>query len=477
MKDLLAFILLLALAAALPAAEESLAWPRFRGPNGSGIAENQAPPVEFGPGKNLKWKVPVPGGLSSPIVAGENLVLTAFEEGKLYTIAYRRRDGREVWRAEAPAERIEKFMPTAGSPAASTPATDGQRIVSYFGSCGLFCYDLAGKELWRQKLPTVSLPGNFGTGVSPIIAEGLVILVRDESQDPSIMAVDVATGEPRWKTERHSVVSYATPVVWKQEDGGSHLVAAGHGRMIAYSMQGAVVWSFTGMPSSVCTSPVIAGDNLYFAGWAPGAAGDEGFQLPGFDENLEQFDKDNNELLSRDEAESFAGFFDSMDSNADGNISRAEHQSVVDFLAAGKNSAFALKGGGRGDVTNTHRLWEQTRGLPYVPTPIAYKGQLVMVKDGGIVTACDQSSGEQIYMKRAAASGDYYASPVAAQGNIYLTSLNEGAVTVLKAGGQQPEVVAENPPLGERVSATPAIADDTLYIRGESSLYAFSETP
>src|SRR6516164_3432048 len=100
-----------------------LAWPRFRGPNGSGVSDGQVPPVRLGPQTNVKWKVNVPEGLSSPIIAGGNVVLTAFDNGKLYTIAYRRSDGREVWRKEAPASHIEKYYVGEGSPAAATPAT------------------------------------------------------------------------------------------------------------------------------------------------------------------------------------------------------------------------------------------------------------------------------------------------------------------------------------------------------------------
>src|SRR5438132_12439968 len=107
-------------------ADKPLAWPRFRGPGGSGIADHQKPPVELGPDKNVKWKVPAPSGLSSPVVAGDKLVLTAYEGGKLYTIAYSRATGKEVWRAEAKALQIEAFHKTEGSPAASTPATDGE---------------------------------------------------------------------------------------------------------------------------------------------------------------------------------------------------------------------------------------------------------------------------------------------------------------------------------------------------------------
>src|SRR5262245_269137 len=134
MKRTISLLIVSSLVAVSLAAEKSddksLAWPQFRGPNGSGVAEGQNPPVEIGPDKNVKWKVAVPSGVSSPIVAGDNLVITAFDDGKLYTIAYRRSDGKEAWRAEAPAKQIEAFHKVEGSPAASTPATDGQRIVS-----------------------------------------------------------------------------------------------------------------------------------------------------------------------------------------------------------------------------------------------------------------------------------------------------------------------------------------------------------
>jgi outer membrane protein assembly factor BamB len=121
-------------------------------------------------------------------------------------------------------------------------------------------------------------------------------------------------------------------------------------------------------------------------------------------------------------------------------------------------------------------LWKKTRGLPYVPSPIEYRGQLVMIKNGGLVTAYDAKTGDEVYVqKRGAAPGRYYASPVGANGHIYLTSLDDGTITVLKAGSPTPQVVATNPPLGERVAATPAIADDTLYVRTDGHLYAFAE--
>ncbi len=458
-------------------ADEPMGWSRFRGPNGSGIADDQRPPVEIGPDRHVKWKVPVPAGLSSPVIAGDLVVITAFDSDKLFTIAYQRTDGREAWRKEASATKIEKFLPGEGSPAASTCATDGQRIVSYFGSCGLFCHDLTGNEVWRHELPPVNLAGNFGSGTSPILTDGQVVLVRDQIRDAEILVLDADSGRPNWEAHRDSPVSYSTPLVWSTPQG-KQVIVAGHARMIGYDLaNGSEQWTVAGLPSGCCTSPVAADGIVYFAGWSPGGAGDSEIQMPAFDGLLKNLDKNKDGMLSREEAEkTFGGFFDSQDANADGQISSSEYEEVLKFMAAGENRAFALKAGGQGDQS-ANLLWTHTKGLPYVPTAILYRGQYVMVKDGGIVTALDAATGKQIYMKRAVGAGKYYASPVAANGLIYFTTLEDGTVTVLKAGTAQPEVVAKNPPLGERVSATPAIADDTLYVRTAGNLYAFTNTP
>ncbi len=458
------------------AQDNPLVWPQFRGPGNSGVADDQKPPVEFGPDKNVKWKVPVPSGVSSPIIVGDKLVITAFDQDKLFTIAYNQTDGKEAWRAQAPAQKIERFLKNEGSPAASTPVTDGQRIISYFGSCGLFCYDASGKQLWKFEMPTVAMPGEFGSGVSPILADGLVILVRDETKNAKIIAVDVATGSLRWETKRQSPASYATPVVWDTPTG-KQIVAAGHARMIGYDLKtGQEKWSFFGIPSGCCASPVIADGVLFFAGYSPGGADDKENQMPTFDGMLKNLDKDKDGALSKEEAEkAFGGFFDTQDTNKDGKVTRDEWDAIIKFMQEGKNSAFALKPGVSGDITTSHLLWQKTKGMPYIASAIVYRGQYVMIKDGGIVTAYDVKSGDELYMERVAATGNYYASPVAANGHLYFTALNDGAITVLKAGQPKPQVVAKNPKLGERTSASPAIANNTIYIRTETHLYAFAE--
>jgi outer membrane protein assembly factor BamB len=476
MKPLQALAALVIFAAAGLGADPAPAWPQFRGPGGSGVADTQRPPLEFGPDRNVKWKVPVPSGLSCPIAVADLLVLTAFDDGKLYTIAYRRANGKEAWRAQAPAAQIERYHKTEGSPAASTPATDGQRIVSYFGSCGLVSYDLAGKELWKFPLPVAVLPGDFGSGVSPIIADGAVILVRDQIPGSKIYAVDAATGALRWEKPRTSPVSYCTPVVWDTPEG-KQVVTAGHGRMIAYDLKtGAEKWSVASMPSGCCASPVIADGLAIFAGWSPGGPDDKENQLPTFDAMLKLGDADKDGALSREEAAKtpMKDMFDALDANKDGKISRDEWGIIVKFMADGKNSAYAVKPGGAGDVTATHLLWRKTKGLPYIASVLVYRGQCVMVKDGGLITACDAKTGKELYFQeRLGASGRYYASPVAANGYIYFTSL-DGTITVVKAGADKPEVVAKNS-LGERVAATPAVADNMIYVRGEKYLYAFGE--
>jgi outer membrane protein assembly factor BamB len=292
--------------------------------------------------------------------------------------------------------------------------------------------------------------------------------------------VDLATGDLKWEQKRSSQMGYCTPVVW-DSPSGKQIVAPGMGRMIGYHLAtGEEAWYVAGMPAAACASPVVIDGDLYFAAWSPGGADDPDFKMPTFDELLagEGGDADGDGAISKEESAKgqMKDFFDNQDANKDGQLTRDEWDTMLAYMAAAESSAFALAPGGTGDVTRTHVRWKQTKGLPYVATAIVYRGQHVMLKDGGILTAYDTTTGEPIYVqRRAIADGNYYASPVAAGGNIYFTSLVDGTVTVLKAGTSQPEVVARNNPLGERTAATPAIADDTLYIRTAGHLYAFAE--
>jgi outer membrane protein assembly factor BamB len=452
--------------AAQPAAPAD--WPQFRGPAGSGVADDQKPPVKFGPKENLAWKVPVPPGASSPIVVGDRIVLTAFENNKLLTICYSRTDGKELWRADAKAKKIEEFHATEGSPAASSPASDGKKVVVYFGSCGLICYDLDGKELWTFELPVAETDGRFGSGVSPVIADGLVLLARDLVKDSAVYAVDLADGSRKWKAERPKArTGYGTPVVW--DDGGRKVLAVpGTTTLTGYDVKtGTEVWTVGKLPVFSCATPVLFKDTLVYAAWAPGGAD---LKMPTFDELLKMAgDEKLGYVTKAGGAKTFLkDFFDNNDTNKDGKITRDEWDELLTFLKTGENRAVALKPGGKGEVA-----WSYTKHLPYVPSPIVYRDRLYMLKDGPMLTCLDAKTGKPVYeAERFKGGARYYASPVAANGHIYLAAL-DGTVAVIAAGEDAPDVV-HSVKLGEGVRATPAVAHDTLYVRSDKFLYAFT---
>mgnify|MGYP001252704146 CR=1 FL=1 len=449
-------------------------WPQFRGPNASGISDSAKPPAVFAPGTNQIWKIPVPSGASSPCVWGDLIFLTAFEDGKLETLCYQRKDGKLLWKADAKAEKIEDYNIAEGSPAASTPATDGERVVSYFGSCGLICYDTKGKELWRYSLPTAESPGGFGTGGSPIIEDGLVVVGRDQSTACSLLAVDLKTGKKVWETARPDVgPGFGTPIFWKN-DGAKEIVMPGSFKLKGYDLKtGEERWSLAGMPSFTCTTPVVGPDMLYFAGWSPGKEPGTG---PSWDGMVKPADKDNDNVVTLEEAKAahFDAFFKPLDVNGDGKLTPDDLAAMQAQMARGENVLVAIKPGGKGELAESGVAWKQTRGLPYVPSPLLYKDRIYIVKDGGMLSSFDAATGKVYYQQeRLDAVGNYYTSPVAADGRIYVASLN-GRVTVLEAGGDTPKILHQAD-FGERISATPALVGDAIYYRTATALYAFGK--
>jgi outer membrane protein assembly factor BamB len=473
MKKALLLIVAAAASAVLTIHAESW-WPQFRGPNGSGISESAKPPTEFAPGTNQVWKISVPPGMSSPCVWGDRIFLTAFEDGKLATLCYQRRDGKLLWKADAKAEKIEEFNATEGSPAASTVATDGKRVVSYFGSCGLVCYDLKGKELWRHSLPTAQTAGSFGSGSSPAIVDGLVLVNRDQVMNCSLLAVDLKSGKKVWEAARPDVSqSFGTPILWKNGQV-KEVVMSGSLKLKAYDLKtGAEHWSLAGMPSFTCTTPVIGDGMLYFAGWSPGKADGP---MPSFADFSQGVDKDSDGVITPEEAKgtSLESFFKSLDVNGDGRLVPEDLEAMKANMAKGENVLVAVKPGGTGTLGESQIAWKQTRGLPYVPSPLYYGERVYLVRDGGIASSFNAKSGQPYYQQeRVDAIGSYYASPVAANGRIYLASLN-GRVTVLVAGGEKPTIMHQAD-FGERISATPALVDKSLYLRTATALYAFGK--
>ncbi len=164
-----------------------------------------------------------------------------------------------------------------------------------------------------------------------------------------------------------------------------------------------------------------------------------------------------------------------LDIDRDGKITKADYDVLISFTAKGQNVLVAVKPGGSGDISSTHVAWKVTRGLPYVPSPIYYRGRVYLVKDGGLVSCFDAKTGTIVWdQERLPASGGYYASPVAADGRLYLAALN-GKVTVLNALGEKSEVLSEAS-FGEKIEATPALAGARLYLRTASKLYALGSS-
>ena len=451
-------------------------WSQFRGPAGTGVAAaDQKPPTKLGPDTNVKWKVDCPPGASSPVIAGNKLFLTAHDGDKLVTIAYSRADGKELWRKVAPAKEIEQYFKTEGSPAASTPVTDGERVVTYFGSCGLICYDLDGNELWKYELPVALTNNDFGTGSSPVLADGMVILQRDQRQDSKLLAIDLKTGSKVWETKRDDKTSWSTACIW-DTPGGKQVVVGGATKLKGYDLKtGAEKWSVNDLPAVPCTTPVVADGKLIFAAWAPGTGSGKGdIKMPTFDEVLDQAGEKEKGFLTKAGSEKtfLKGFFDSNDPNKDGKITREEWDAQLKFLASGKNRAVAVTPGGSGDISKTHVAWSIDSGLPYVPSPLVYDGIMYSVNMGGRLSAFDVKTGKAVYEAELVGLTNVYASPVAANGHIYLCGLDK-AVVVIKAG-ELPQKVT-NTKLDDRIAATPAIADNVIYIRTNKTLYAFAE--
>jgi outer membrane protein assembly factor BamB len=463
-------LLLVGVGIALGAEAAAENWPQFRGPNCSGVSLQAKPPVKIGPTNGVLWKINVPWSPSSPCVWGDRIFLTTFADGELQIDCYKAENGAPVWSRGLKPEKLETYHHSEGSPAASTAATDGERVVSYFGSFGLICHDFAGKELWRHPLPLAMSGGGFGSGTSPIIAGDLVIVNRDQDQNSSLLAIDIRSGKTAWEAARPEASgSFGTPIIWNN-GGRDEVVMPGAIRLKGYDLRtGAERWAFEGVTTFPCTTPVTAEGMLFFAAWAPGKA-DAPF--PSWEKFLERSDKNKDGEITLDEFDpSDREFARAMDMNHDGKVTKEDWDLLAARNAKGENVAIAIKTGAKGEVTQNDLAWKFTRGLPYVPSPLYYDGRFYMVRDG-MLTSLDAKTGKPIYtQERLNANGNYYASPVGADGRIYFIS-DPGKLTVVKAGGETPEILHQAD-FGERTFATPALVGDKLYLRTASKLYAF----
>lgn len=453
------------------AAQES--WPQFRGPHSSGLgSEAHKLPDQIGPEKNLLWKMDLPPGHSSPVIAGGRIYVTAERAGKLFTMALDQKTAKLLWEREAPQKELEKIH-KIGSHAQSTPVTDGKVVISFFGSCGLFCYDTEGKLLWTK--PLGPFRNEFGMGSSPIIVGNRLLLNLDQDTDSCLWVLDKDHGTMIWKTDRAEFPrSYATPVMWLV-DGHLQVVVAGMLRVIGYDFDtGREIWTVRRLARIANMTPVIGPDNtLFLAVWAPGADPSDKVEIPPFDEMLKDHDGNKNGMLELDEVKTIDALksrFPQFDRDKDGHISRTEYETMRDAFSRAENKVIAIKPGARGDATDTHVLWSYGKMLPYIPSPLLYRGCLYMIKNGGILNCMDAATGKPLKQERVSGTGDYYSSPVAADGKVYLVS-QRGDISVVKAGPDWQ--VLSHAKLGEEVFATPAIVDGKIYVRTAGHLFCF----
>jgi len=455
-------------AASLSLSAEPLSY--FRRHGGVSDDEKLALPDRFEKGKGSVWRQELGPGHSTPCIHGKHIFLTTFEEKELATVALDRATGKVLWRQVAPAKDLEKVH-ESGSPAACTPACDGERVYSFFGSYGLLCYDLKGDLKWSRRLGPFQ--DEFGANSSPVLADGKVILNQDHDIGSFLLALDAKTGEVAWRMEREGFTrSYATPVVW-EADGRKEIVVAGALRLVAYDpANGSERWWVDGLARIVNPTPVVADGLLYVSGWTPGGDEGERIRMEPWDEATKTWDKNSDGKLTRDELPpgEVSSRFYRIDLNQDSSIDRGEWEKYARVFDLAQNGALAIRPGGAGDVTKTHVVWEYRKGVPFVPSPVVYRGVVYLVRDGGIITALDAKSGAVLKQGRAGSAGKYYASPAAGDGKVYLAS-EPGVITVLRAGNDW-EILSTHD-LGERVTATPVITGGTIYLRTERALYAF----
>jgi len=481
-----ACVVVVAAAGGAPAAE----WPQFRGPGGLATAPDQSIPDRFGPDENVLWKAPVPAGHSSPVVWGDQVIMTGYEGSTLSVLSYRRTDGTLLWKHDLEMSGEETFQHRDAAPAAPTPCTDGSLIHAYFGAYGLVTLDMQGSPVWEHRFPVEA--NEFGTGTSPILHEGTLFLVRDVAGMSTVHAFDPATGDERWSTARpEASTNYSTPFVW---DRGDHqeLVVSGSATLKAYDVStGDPLWWVGNQTVFACPSPTASDDALYYGGWStPNASAKESF-VEAFDEGsgvarelfddpprfIEAYDRNGDGALQQDEVPSGRAqdAFVWLDFNRNGDWDLEDMRLLHEGRdAPGRNVLVAVRGGGAGDVTDTHVLWEKQKGLPYVASPLLYKGRLYYVKRGGYVSSVDVATGESLYeTARLGVGGEYYATPIGVGDRVLIGSAR-GTMFVLGTGDEL-EIVARNE-LGEGIFATPAIVENTMYLRTEQHLWAFGTT-
>ena len=443
-------------------------WSRFRGPNGSGIDSSTGYPVEFSPARNQAWKVSIPYGQSSPVVVGARLFGTASEGDRLITFCLDTRTGRELWRREVRRER-EQAAYKANDPASPTPAADRSGVIAFFPELGLVSYDNDGHLRWTYRLGPFK--NFYGMSGSPIIEDGMVVLVCDQQSGSFVIALNRSTGRLRWKSDRPGLgIGWSTPFVFRSGATRADLIVLGSTRLDAYDLaSGASRWWLPVASGGAQGTPVANGETLLIS-----TLGSNEPEMPTFASVLSQYDKDKDGQLSLQEFRGDADLgehFGWIDENGNNFIDSGEWNTARS-LGVGEWGTIAVSPANvRGRLEPGAIRWRYQKNIPYIPSPLLYQGVYYMVKTGGIITSLDPATGRLLKVGRSPdALGEYYASPVAADGKVYLAN-TEGKITVLKAAAEW-EVLAVNE-LNDEISATPALSEGRIYVRTRGALYCF----
>jgi outer membrane protein assembly factor BamB len=390
-------------------------WPRFRGPNGSGICEDAHIPLRFGASENLLWQVAIPGsGNGSPVVWGERVFLqTAASDGSdRRLLCLHSRSGKLLW------EHREKAQPAhahrKNTLASSTPAVDKDRVcVVFWDGSGLslhaFTHD--GKTLWKH--PLGSFASQHGAGHSPILHDDVCIVVNDQDGAACVYALDARTGDLLWRMDRPAFrACYSTPVIRETASGETEVIVASTAGVSGYRLKDGSenwrwTWHFARAPLRTVGSPVL-GKEMVFA------------------------------------------------TSGDG---------------AGDRHAVALRLGGKGDVTGSALVWESHRLFSYVPTMLVHGEHLYFVNDNGIAACFEAATGKSLWTQRI--GGNVSASPILVNGSLYAAT-EEGEVVVFAADPASYRELARNA-LDDPIFATPAVADGRLYVRTRRYLFCFGK--
>ena len=458
-------------------------WPQFRGPSGAGLAaEDAAPPTVFSPAQGVAWRADSAVGHGSLCIWANQIFLLSFDKagGKLVTTALDRLTGALLWRQALDAAKIEPLHEIS-NPATATPATDGERVYVYFGSYGLAAYTLDGTLAWTHPLPRVD--NKFGSGTSPVVAGGLVLLAPT-GPGATLYAFDRRDGAIRWQSPlvpagEQGGTGYSTPLVWNGQ-----VVLHASGSVAGFDLRhGKRLWGVPVQSIGIGT-PVAGEGSIFVTAFSEGGGPAAHPALPAWEEMLARYDKDKDGRISRDEIGSGAlpvkapdapaakPLFSQVDADHDGYLTRAEWERASAPPIPRPRGLLAILPGAEGDARAARIAWMEPRNTSEVPSPLLYHHRLYMVTIGGIVTCLDPRDGRVIFRGRLGTSGEYYASPVAAAGRVYFAA-RDGAVTVL-AEGDDLKVLARNE-LGEEVFGTPAILGDTLYVRTAAHVYAFRD--